>query len=91
MAEPKLPEKLEELSDLFAEIEGGWLTRLLARVCINHLGFARLQEKLQEVADAAVDDYFTGWMAEKTLEPKFRTMAKDFVTKTMEQLDRWAR
>lgn len=91
MPEPKLPQKLEELTNLFNEVEGGWLTRLLSRVVINHLGFARLQEKLQEVADAAVDDYFTSKASEWTIEPKFRTMAKDFVGKSLKTLDRWAR
>lgn len=91
MPDPKLPQKLDELSNLFAEIEMGWLSRLLARMVINRLGFARLQEKLGEVADAAVDDYFTSKAAEWTIEGKFRQMAKDFVGQSLEELDRWAR
>lgn len=88
----KLPQKLNELRDLLNEIGLGWLLTKVIRTCIDKLGFVDLADKVAEVVDAAVDDYFTSKASEWSgLEGKFRGMAKDWAAKTMAELDRWAR
>lgn len=73
------------------EAGAGFIARLVVRGLINKLGYLRVTEKLGEVAEAAVDDYFTSSAAAYTIEPKFMAMAKEFVTKSMTEVDRWAR
>lgn len=87
---PKLPQKLDELHDLFNEVGLGWLLKAVVRLCINRIGFVRIAEKLAECADAAVDDYFTSNAARLTIEPKFRSMARDWVQQAAGNVDKWA-
>jgi serine/threonine-protein kinase RIO1 len=88
---PKLPQKLDELSNMLDEAGAGFMAKLAARGLINKLGYLRATGKLAEVAEAAVDDYFTSNAAAFTIEPKFKAMAKELVEKTMAEIDRWAR
>lgn len=91
MAE-KLPQKLDELNELLEEVGLGWLLKINVRTIIDKLRVTRITEKLVEVAEAGVDDYFTSnWAKWSGLEKKFRELAADFVRWAMDQLDRWAR
>lgn len=89
---PKLPQKLDELHDLLDTIGAGWALKKAIRIGIDKLGFVDLADKVSQVVDAAVDDYFTSRASQWSgLEAKFRGMAKDWADKTMAELDRWAR
>ena len=87
----KLPAKLDELGNLLDEVGGGWLVRFVARGCIDKIRADRLEEKLAECAKAAVDDYFTSWVSERTVQPQVMEIAEDLVKKTLTNVDRWAR
>lgn len=88
MAKKKLPQKLDELMNLFNG--SGWLTRLCIRAVINKVGGARIREKIGECADAAADDYCSSRLSEYTIEPKLREMSREFAEKTYDTIDRWA-
>lgn len=87
----KLPRKLDALQELFDEVGTGRLSRRALRDLIDLIGFADLETALADVADAAVDDYFTSKASEWTIEPKFRAMAQEWAKHVAREIDRWAR
>lgn len=88
---PKLPQKLDELQSLLDEIGVGWLLKAVVRLTIDKLRFVRIVEKLVECGEAAVDDYYTGWISERAIQPQVLKMVGDLIRKTAEAVDRWAR